>query len=211
MPQSTATYFPELSGKQKELLGQLEALYPVWNEKINVISRKDIGELYERHILHSLAIAQFIRFLPGSRILDVGTGGGFPGIPLAIMFPESRFTLVDSVHKKIRVVEEITAATQLKNVASHCLRAEKLTGHFDFVVCRAVTRFGRFVPWVINNISANHRHNLPNGIICLKGGDLSEELIDFPEAQVTPLSRWFSEPFFQTKKIVYLPLKKKKS
>jgi 16S rRNA (guanine527-N7)-methyltransferase len=198
-------YFPELSTKQMELYSRLSDLYTHWNEQINVLSRKDIDQLYERHVLHSLAIAKFIQFKPDTRIMDVGTGGGFPGIPLAIMFPECRFTLVDSIAKKIKVVNEVAKELQLKNVEAFQERAEKVNDKFHFVVSRAVTAMPRFVPWVRNSFRKANPGPLPNGIIGLKGGDLTEELKPFAKrAQIIPITDYFQEEFFETKKIVYI-------
>ncbi len=169
-------YFPDLTDTQREKFTQLEALYQDWNSKVNVISRQDIDTLYESHVLHSLGIAKVIQFKSGTSVLDVGTGGGFPGIPLAIMFPDTQFHLVDSIGKKIRVVQEIAAALDLKNVKAEQIRAEKLEDTYEFVVSRAVTRMAPFVGWVRKNISRNSFHSLRNGILYLKGGDLTEEL-----------------------------------
>jgi 16S rRNA (guanine527-N7)-methyltransferase len=198
-------YFPDLTQKQIEQFNQLQALYELWNERINVISRKDIDQLYERHVLHSLSIACFFQFKKESRILDVGTGGGFPGIPLAILFPEVRFTLVDSIGKKINVVKEIASAIGLENIEAYHARAESIPMKFDFVVSRAVTEFPVFVSWVKNSFSKQNRHEFANGIIYIKGGDFESELIKYPKAKVFSISERFEEPFFETKKIIYLP------
>ena len=200
-------YFPDLSEKQIELFGQLQPLYADWNAKINVISRKDFSEFYERHVLHSLGIAKFIRFTKNTRILDVGTGGGFPGIPLAIMFPDVQFHLVDSIGKKIKVVKNVAEALQLQNLTAEQIRAEQLKDKYDFVVSRAVTRLPEFVQWINFNVSRQQRNALPNGILYLKGGDLKDELKPFGrKVFVQELSVYFSEPFFETKKVVHLPL-----
>ncbi|WP_233378729.1 16S rRNA (guanine(527)-N(7))-methyltransferase RsmG [Maribellus sp. CM-23] len=200
-------YFSGLSDQQITLFRQLEPLYAEWNAQINVISRKDFSEFYERHVLHSLGIAKLIRFNKGAKILDVGTGGGFPGIPLAIMFPEVQFHLVDSIGKKIKVVQNVADALGLKNVTAEQIRAEQLTDKYDFVVSRAVTRLPEFVPWVQKNISKKQMNALPNGIIYLKGGDLTEELKPFRKRVfVQDLSAYFTEEFFDTKKVVHLPL-----
>lgn len=200
-------YFSGLSDQQITLFRQLEPLYAEWNAQINVISRKDFSEFYERHVLHSLGIAKLIRFNKGTKILDVGTGGGFPGIPLAIMFPEVQFHLVDSIGKKIKVVQNVADALGLKNVKAEQIRAEQLTDKYDFVVSRAVTRLPEFVPWVQKNISKKQMNALPNGIIYLKGGDLTEELKPFRKRVfVQDLSAYFTEEFFDTKKVVHLPL-----
>lgn len=198
-------YFPELNKQQIEQFGQLQALYSYWNERINVISRKDIDELYERHVLHSLAIAKKFNFPAQCKILDVGTGGGFPGIPLAIMFPEAQFTLVDSIGKKITVVKEVANALQLKNVQAFHERAENLKENYHFVVNRAVTDFSQFVPWVIKKIEKQKVGYTANGIISLKGGDLTEELKNFKNIQIYNISDWFNEKFFETKKVIYYP------
>ena len=200
-------YFSRLTPEQVSRLNQLFPLYSEWNAKINVISRKDIDQLYERHVLHSLAIAKFIRFTSGTKVLDVGTGGGFPGIPLAILFPECRFHLVDSTGKKIRVVNEIVRALDLQNVSAEQIRAEQLKGKYDFVVSRAVTTLPEFVGWVKNNISPLQQNALPNGIIYLKGGNLDAEIRPFRKfAFVQNLSEYFEEEFFKTKKLVHVPL-----
>ncbi|MDR2907364.1 MAG: 16S rRNA (guanine(527)-N(7))-methyltransferase RsmG [Bacteroidales bacterium] len=197
-------YFPNLSEAQIQQFAMLPALYADWNEKINVISRKDIEHITEKHILHALAIAKVIQFSKGTKILDVGTGGGFPGIPLAILFPECQFHLVDSIAKKIHVVSEVSKAVGLTNVKAEQARAETLKDQYDFVVSRAVTAFPEFLKWIKKNISPRNRNTLPNGILYLKGGDLSEELHGF-EHQITlfNISDYFEEPFFETKKVVY--------
>jgi len=187
---------------------ELGALYHEWNEKINVISRKDIDELYIRHILHSLALAKIIRFRPGTTIIDVGTGGGLPGIPLAILFPECHFTLIDSIGKKIRVVQEIAAQLKLKNVQAQKNRIQEIKIRYDFVVSRAVTAFPDFVSMVRKNVSPHSNNALPNGIFYLKGGDFEEEIKAFgSSAEIFELSKIFSEPFFETKKVIYLPVR----
>jgi len=198
-------YFPHLSRAQKEQFSQLGSLYAGWNERINVISRKDIEALYLRHVLHSLGIAKVQDFLPGARVLDIGTGGGFPGIPLAIMFPETKFVLVDSIGKKIKVVGEIARELELENVEAIHGRAEKQKGQFDFIVSRAVTNMTDFVKWTRGKFLKENRHTLPNGILYLKGGDLQEELKPFQKARIYSLSDYFEEDFFETKKVVYLP------
>lgn len=200
-------YFPDLSASQKKQFAALGELYTEWNEKINVISRKDIEQLYTRHILHSLGIAKVQPFLPGSKVLDVGTGGGFPGIPLAILFPKTQFTLVDSIGKKITVVKNVAEAMGLDNVEAINTRAENVKGRFDFVVSRAVTRMGAFHGWVSNKISTDSRHPLYNGILYLKGGDLKEEMEESKlNYAIYELSNYFDDPFFETKKMVYVPL-----
>jgi len=200
-------YFPKLSAKQREQFGQLGELYPHWNAQINVISRKDISSLYLHHVLHSLGIAKFTNFTPGTRILDVGTGGGFPGIPLAILFPDVHFDLVDSIGKKIKVVREVSAALELENVSAYHIRAEQLDEKYDFVVSRAVTRLAEFYPWVANKISRKTKNAIPNGILYLKGGDLGEEIREARlPADIYPLSDYFKEAFFETKSVVYVPV-----
>ncbi|MBC9795556.1 16S rRNA (guanine(527)-N(7))-methyltransferase RsmG [Sinomicrobium weinanense] len=199
-------YFPGLPEEQVERFKQLGTLYTEWNARINVISRKDIGELYIRHVLHSLGIAKVQPFNPGSSILDVGTGGGFPGIPLAILFPETEFYLVDAIGKKIKVVQAVAEALELKNVRAEHIRAEKIKDQFDFIVSRAVTNMPDFVKWVRHKTSRKQKHSLENGILYLKGGDLAEELRLFPKAEEFLLSDYFEEDFFETKKIVHLPL-----
>lgn len=200
-------YFPNLSERQKEQMAALKPLYEEWNAQINVISRKDMDCFYEHHVLHSLAIAKVVQFKPMCEILDVGTGGGFPGVPLAIMFPESRFTLVDSIGKKIKVVNDVTERLRLQNTKAMQIRAEQLDGEFDFVVSRAVTTLGEFVPWVKKKISKSQYHTLHNGILYLKGGDLTAELFPFRhKVRTWDISEWFSEDFFETKKVIYLPL-----
>lgn len=202
-------YFPDISDVQRKQLGALEDLYKYWNAKINVISRKDIDALYERHVLHSLGIAKVVGFLPGSSVLDVGTGGGFPGIPLAVLFPKTQFLLIDAIGKKIKVVEEVCDALNLNNVKAQHTRAEKVQEEFDFIVSRAVTSMPDFVKWVRKRVKKDSVHPIKNGILYLKGGDLTEELASFPSATVYPLARYFEEPFFETKKVVHLPLKYK--
>ncbi len=202
-------YFPGLNAEQVKQLEQLELLYSEWNAKINVISRKDFSGFYERHVLHSLAIAKFVRFVSGTEILDVGTGGGFPGIPLAILFPEVEFHLVDSVGKKIKVVNGVATSLALKNVFAEQIRAEQLKKRYDYVVSRAVTRLPEFVGWIGKNVSEQQRNALPNGILYLKGGDLTTELAPFKRAVfVQNLNEYFDEDFFETKKLVHLPLVK---
>ncbi|HEY4617602.1 MAG TPA: 16S rRNA (guanine(527)-N(7))-methyltransferase RsmG [Flavobacterium sp.] len=200
-------YFPYLTDIQKEQFAKLDALYHDWNEKINVISRKDIDALYTKHILHSLGIAKITKFEPGTFVLDVGTGGGFPGIPLAILFPETRFYLIDVIAKKIKVVQAVAEALELKNVKAEQLRAENVKGDFDFIVSRAVTNMPDFVSWVKNKIKKSNKHQLKNGILYLKGGDLTEELKNFPKATEYNLADFFEDEFFETKKVVHLPLK----
>lgn len=202
-------YFPHLTPLQKQQFEQLQALYEDWNLKINVVSRKDIDELYLRHVLHSLGIAKIQSFLPGSHILDVGTGGGFPGIPLAILFPEVQFHLVDSIGKKIKVVEEVVAGLQLQNVKTTYSRVETVSGQYDFIVSRAVAQMDTFVHWVQGKIAKKNLHERRNGILYLKGGDLSEELKIYTTVTVFPLSDYFDEDFFETKSVVHLPLKYK--
>jgi 16S rRNA (guanine527-N7)-methyltransferase len=202
--------FPDLSDNQILQFQKLQGLYEDWNAKINVISRKDIDELYTRHVLHSLGIAKIIDFRPGSKIMDVGTGGGFPGIPLAILFPEVDFYLIDVIAKKIKVVNEVAAGLGLKNVKAEQKRAELVKQEFDFIVSRAVTNMPDFVKWVDDKVAKKQNHELANGILYLKGGDLTEELKDFPKATQYNLSDFFSDEFFETKKVVHLPLKYKK-
>jgi len=203
-------YFPELSELQVSQFERLEELYKDWNSKINVISRKDIDELYLRHVLHSLGIAKVQNFSAGSKILDVGTGGGFPGIPLAILFPETEFHLVDSIGKKIKVVKGISEALELKNLKADHIRAEEVKGEFDFIVSRAVTTMPDFVKWVRKKVAKNQKNELRNGILYLKGGDLTEELSIFTSASLYDLSDFFEEEFFETKKVVHLPIKFKR-
>jgi len=199
-------YFPELTEKQRQQFDRLGELYEEWNSMINVVSRKDIDMLYERHVLHSLGIARVCRFADDSEVLDVGTGGGFPGIPLAILFPEVSFHLVDAVGKKIKVVEEVAAGLGLTNVKAEHQRVEQLRGTYDFIVSRAVTRMAPFLAWVQNKINRNHFSPLDNGILYLKGGDLREELAEVKRKfRVYELKDYFEEEFFETKKVVYLP------
>ena len=201
------SYFPNLSPKAKDQLAQLLPLYEEWNSQINVISRKDLDQLYTRHVLHSLAIHKFLQFAPGSRVLDIGTGGGFPGIPLAILNPEVNFILVDSIGKKIKVVQEVSQALGLTNVTAIHERAEKVKGPFDFVMSRAVAELRLLLQWSNGKLAKKQINALPNGIICLKGGDLTEEFKGLSkEIEVYDLQQWFADPFFETKKLVYLPL-----
>jgi 16S rRNA (guanine527-N7)-methyltransferase len=199
-------YFTNLSEQQIAQFDQLYDLYSFWNAQINVISRKDIEELYERHILHSLGIAKFISFKKDEKVLDVGTGGGFPGIPLAILFPETQFHLVDSIGKKIKVVTEVATALGLTNVKASHLRAEQVTDKYDFVVSRAVTRLIDFYPWVQGKFNKESKNAVPNGILYLKGGELDEEIKESRlKAELYPLSEYFEEAFFDTKFVVYIP------
>jgi len=202
-------YFPDLSDIQQGQFLKLKELYKDWNVKINVVSRKDIEELYLRHVLHSLGIAKVQEFLPGSKVLDVGTGGGFPGIPLAILFPETHFHLVDSIGKKIRVVEEVVKGLHLENVEITNARVESITDRYDFIVSRAVAQMDTFAHWVKYLVAKKSRHQLINGILYLKGGDLTEELSSFSKATIFPLKEYFKEDFFDTKSVVHLPLKYK--
>ena len=207
--QEILNYFPDLSDDQKTSFEKLSELFKDWNQKINVVSRKDIDELYLRHVLHSLAIAKFQEFLPGSKILDVGTGGGFPGIPLAILFPETHFHLVDSKAKKIKVVENVVQGLDLKNVSVGHGRVEEMDGEYDFIVSRAVAQMPTFVHWVKGKIAKKNKHARKNGILYLKGGDLEEELGRYQTAEFYDLDSIFKEEFFETKKLVYLPMKYK--
>ena len=200
-------YFPQLSDEQRRQVAMLDELYRDWNAKINVISRKDINNLYEHHVLHSMAIAKMVNFRPGTRILDFGTGGGFPGIPLAILFPECHFRLIDGTGKKIRVAQEVSDAIGLKNCEPCHLRGEEEKGRYDFVVSRAVMPLPDLVKIVRKNIAKEQRNALPNGIICLKGGDLQAETQPFRHiVEQAPLSQWFSEEWFKEKNIIYLPV-----
>ncbi len=203
-------YFPELDSSKLEKFEALFNLYKHWNNQINVISRKDLENFYIRHVLHSLAIAKFISFNKNASVLDVGTGGGFPGIPLAILFKDTQFTLIDSIGKKIKVVNEVSSALELNNIESHHMRAEKMKDKFDFVISRAVTHFSRFCPWVSSNIKDKNEHNIKNGIIYLKGGNLQEEINSIAKKyNVVNKSIYdlFKEDFFETKSIVYLSKK----
>lgn len=198
--------FPNLTENQRLQFEKLQFLYEDWNAKINVISRKDIDELYTRHVLHSLGIAKILEFKSGSKVMDVGTGGGFPGIPLAILFPEVDFYLIDVIAKKIKVVNEVAKALELKNLKAEQMRAENVKSDFDFIVSRAVTNMPDFVLWVNGKVKKTSKHELQNGILYLKGGDLSEELKSFPKAKLYNLSDYFSDEFFETKKVVHLAL-----
>jgi|TARA_B110000037_G_scaffold131496_1_gene149324 16S rRNA (guanine527-N7)-methyltransferase len=200
-------YFPGLTAHQIAQFELLSTLYKDWNLKINVVSRKDIDEIYLRHVLHSLAIAKVQPFLSGSSVLDVGTGGGFPGIPLAILFPEVQFHLVDSIGKKIKVVEQVRDGLALQNVKVTNARVETITGQYDFIVSRAVAQMETFVRWVKNRVAKKSNHDLKNGILYLKGGDLTQELATFPKATIHPISSFYKEVFFDTKSVVHLPLK----
>lgn len=198
-------YFPNLTETQKVQFSQLKSLYEEWNSQINVISRKDMDAFYERHVLHSLAIAKVMEFKSGSKVLDIGTGGGFPGIPLAILFPEVQFTLVDSIGKKIKVVKAVAQHLNLNNVNAFHLRAEELSGQFDFIVSRAVTAMPKFLEWVKNKFREEQRNILPNGILYLKGGDLTEEMRPISNYFEThPINQLFEEEFFETKYVVYV-------
>ena len=200
-------YFPNLTQQQQDQFIALEALYQDWNLKINVVSRKDIEELYLRHVLHSLAIAKFISFNPGAQVLDVGTGGGFPGIPLAILFPETQFTLVDAIGKKIKVVQEVVDGLGIENVRAIHQRVEEDNNQYDFVVSRAVAAMPTFMRWIKGRIKKVSEHPIKNGVLYLKGGDLGEELQDYRTVQIYSLMDYYKEEFFETKKLVYLPQK----
>jgi 16S rRNA (guanine527-N7)-methyltransferase len=203
-------YFSNLSPTQLEQFKQLGILYPDWNNKINVISRKDIEFLYERHILHSLGIAKVIQFEKGTKLLDVGTGGGFPGIPLAILFPESEFHLVDSIGKKLLIVADIAEKLGIKNVKVTHTRAENIKDEYDFIISRAVTRLGEFQHWIKKNVAIKSKNKLKNGILYLKGGDLTEEISESKlNCKIYPLSDYFTEEFFETKKVVYAQIPNK--
>ena len=204
--QKIIKYFPDLTAIQINQFSLLYEIYKDWNIRVNIISRKDMDNFYEHHVLHSLGIAKVIFFKPETKILDVGTGGGFPGIPLAILFPESSFYLIDGIRKKIRVVKEVSKLLGLNNVFISQKRAETFTEKVDFVVCRAVTQMDIFVPWIKKNISLESKHKLINGILYLKGGDLTSELKMFPNAKQIELKKIFKSSFFETKKVVYLPL-----
>jgi 16S rRNA (guanine527-N7)-methyltransferase len=201
-------YFPDLNSLQISQFEKLGPLYQDWNEKINLISRKDIDELYVRHILHSLSIAKFIRFRPGTTVLDVGTGGGFPGIPLAILFPDCHFTMIDSIGKKILVVQDVAEQLKLTNVSALKSRVQEIKIRYEFVISRAVTAFPEFVSMVRKNVSPLSKNALPNGIIYLKGGDFESEIKAFrATAEIFDLSTSFEEPYFETKKVIYLPVR----
>jgi len=199
-------YFPDLSEKQIKQFSQLQDLYNEWNAKINVISRKDMENLYLKHVLHSLAIAKVVSFADGTNVLDVGTGGGFPGVPLAILFPNVDFLLVDSIGKKIKVVNEIANSIGLKNLRAEHKRAEQVNGQFDFVVSRAVTKMKVFQQWVRKRISTKQKNTLFNGVLYLKGGDLTEELEGIKNVELYNIPEFFEEEFFETKKVVYLTI-----
>jgi 16S rRNA (guanine527-N7)-methyltransferase len=202
-------YFPHLTDIQLKQFKALQGLYEDWNSQINVISRKDIEALYLRHVLHSLSIAKLIQFKSGSKILDIGTGGGFPGVPLAILFPDVTFHLVDSINKKLKVVNGVSDSLGLENIYTTHARAESIQGHYDFIISRAVTNMTDFVGWIKNRVAKKSVHSIKNGILYLKGGDLSEELKPFTKATQYDLNTYFEEDFFETKKIVHLPLKYK--
>ncbi len=200
-------YFPDLTETQINQFKALESLYKAWNAKINVVSRKDIDELYLSHVLHSLGIAKVINFVDHSSILDVGTGGGFPGIPLAILFPECQFHLVDSINKKLKVINAVCEAIELTNVKTTHSRVEAIDETFDFIVSRAVTAMPEFTKWVKGKIAKRQQNELKNGILYLKGGDLTEELKQYRNVKAYLLTDYFEEAFFETKKVIYLPLK----
>mgnify|MGYP001074959614 CR=1 FL=1 len=200
-------YFKNLTEKQIEQFEKLQGLYQDWNLKINVVSRKDIDELYLRHVLHSLGIAKVMQFKPNAKVMDVGTGGGFPGIPLAILFPETQFHLVDSIGKKIKVVDEVVAGLGLENVKTTHGRVEEVKDTYDFIVSRAVAQMETFVRWTKGKVTKKQNHDLKNGILYLKGGDLTEELQKYTTTKIYDLPNYFEESFFVTKKVVHLPMK----
>ena len=200
-------YFPNLTQLQISQFSQLQELYKDWNLKINVVSRKDIDELYLRHVLHSLGIAKVVQFKPNTTVLDVGTGGGFPGIPLAILFPETQFHLVDSIGKKIKVVNDVSEGLGLQNIKTTHGRVEEIKGTYDFIVSRAVAQMETFVFWTKGKINKKQQHPIKNGILYLKGGDLSDELKKYTSATIYNLPDYFAEDFFETKKVVHLPMK----
>ena len=200
-------YFTDLTDNQRNQFQKLQELYQDWNLKINVVSRKDIDELYLRHVLHSLGIAKVIQFQPNTKVMDVGTGGGFPGIPLAILFPETHFHLVDAIGKKIKVVNEVVEGLELKNVKTSNCRVEEVKDNYDFIVSRAVAQMETFVHWTKGKIAKKQNHELKNGILYLKGGDLTEELQKYTTATIYNLTNYFDEPFFETKKVVHLGIK----
>ncbi len=206
-PERLFEYFPNLSQEQRTQFLLLEELYKDWNQKINVVSRKDIDELYLRHVLHSLGIAKIQEFKDGAEVLDVGTGGGFPGVPLAILFPNVHFTLVDSIGKKIKVVDEVVQGLGLTNITTINARVEEVSKQFDFIVSRAVAAMPTFVHWVKGKIKKESAHNRRNGILYLKGGNLEEELMGYRTAEIFELSDYFNEEFYDTKRVVYLPMK----
>ena len=198
-------YFNDLSRAQLIQLEKLESLYKYWNSKINLVSRKDISSLYLRHVLHSLAIAKFIQFKKGTNIIDVGTGGGFPGIPLAILFPDAKFHLVDSTEKKVGVVDAVSKELSLKNVTTQCKRVEDINDKFDFILARAVADMSTILKWTENNISPNSNNVVPNGIIALKGGDLDKELSRIENKKIVAIKNYFDDHYFINKKLVYIP------
>ena len=200
-------YFSDLSRAQLIQFEKLESLYKYWNSKINVISRKDISSLYLKHVLHSLAIAKFIQFSKDTHIIDVGTGGGFPGIPLAILFPDAKFHLVDSIEKKVRVVDAVSKELSLKNVTTQCKRVEDMDDKFDFILTRAIADMSTILEWTVNNISPNSNNIIPNGIIALKGGDLDKELSRIENKKVVAIKDYFDDHYFINKKLVYVPVK----
>ena len=200
-------YFSDLSEGQLIQFEKLELLYKYWNSRINVISRKDIGSLYLKHVLHSLAIAKFIQFSKGTHIIDVGTGGGFPGIPLAILFPDAKFHLVDSIEKKVRVVDAVSNELGLENVTTQCKRVEDMDDKFDFILTRAIADMSTILEWTVNNISPNSNNIIPNGIIALKGGDLDKELSRIENKKVVAIKDYFDDHYFINKKLVYVPVK----
>jgi len=206
---SILKYFPDLTALQTEQFEALLALYKNWNAKINVISRKDIDDLYVRHVLHSLGIAKVISFTDGSSVLDVGTGGGFPGVPLAILFPECNFHLVDSINKKLKVINGVAESLNLQNIRTTHSRVEAIQEQYDFIVSRAVTAMPEFTKWVKGKIKKQQNNEFKNGILYLKGGDLTEELQQYTNVKLFKLSNYFEEDFFETKKVVYLPMKYK--